>query len=238
MLKIVTTLLRGAVADAEDAVFDANAIRLLEQQLRDAAASIEHSKRELACAMAHQSSEERAIAALSERIAELEKSGTEALSAGREDLANEAAIVVAATEDEKTERQAALDRFSSDVRRLKQISEEGRKRLAELRRGLELARTQDALRRAGANGRRALASGTGALRKAEATLAKVRELTARDEDISAALDELERQGSSEDLQSRLSEAGFGPKLKTKPSDMLARMRARSAAQTPSGEVHK
>lgn len=238
MLKIVTTLLRGAVADAEDAVFDANAIRLLEQQLRDAATSIEHSKRELACAMAHQSSEERAIAALSQRIAEIEKSGTEALAAGRDELANEAAIVIAATEDEKAERQIALDRFTIDVRRLRQIADDGRKRLSELRRGLELARTQDALRRAGANGRRALASGTGALREAEATLAKVRELSARDDDISAALDELDRKGSSEDLANRLSEAGFGPSLKTKPADILARMKARGTAELPSSEAGK
>ena len=52
MLKILSTLVRGAVAEAEEAVFDANATRLLAQQLREAAAALEHSKKELACAMA------------------------------------------------------------------------------------------------------------------------------------------------------------------------------------------
>jgi len=229
MLKTLTTLLRGAVAEAEEAVFDANAIRLLEQQLRDAAGSLEHCKRELACAMAHQASEERAVAALSARIGELNHSARQALLANREDLASEAATIVAANEDERIERQAAVARFDTDIRRLKQIADDGRKRLMDLRRGLEMARAQDALRRAGANGRRALASGTGALREAEGTLAKIRELQTRDEDVSAALDELDRQGSARDLSERLNDAGFGPKPRTNPADVLARMKADAAA---------
>lgn len=228
MLKVITTLIRGAVAEAEEAVFDSNAIRLLEQQLRDAAASLEHSKRELACAMAHQSSEQRAIEALKARIGELETAGAKALAAGREDLAGEAAVVIAANEDEKAERQAALDRFSTDVRRLQKISDDGRRRLTDLRRGLELARAQDALRRAGANGQRALATGSGALREAESTLLKIRELSARDADVSAALDELDQRNTPDELAARLSDAGFGPKFKTKPGDILARMKARAA----------
>lgn len=229
MLKTLSTLLRGTVAEAEEAVFDANAIRVLEQQLRDAAGSLEHCKRELACAMAHQASEERAVAALSARIAELDASARQALAAGREDLAEDAATVIAANEDERIERQAAVTRFDVDIRRLKQIAEDGRKRLLDLRRGLEMARAQDALRRAGANGRRALASGSGALREAEGTLAKIRELQAKEEDVSAALDELERQGSARDLTERLETAGFGSKPRTKPADVLARMKASLAA---------
>ncbi len=92
-----------------------------------------------------------------------------------------------------------------------------------------MARAQDALRRAGANGRRALASGSGALREAEGTLAKIRELQAKEEDVSAALDELERQGSARDLTERLETAGFGSKPRTKPADVLARMKASLAA---------
>lgn len=231
MLKTLTTLLRGAAAEADDAIFDANAIRMLEQQLRDAAGSLEHCRRELACAMAHQASEERAVTALAARIAELEQSGRQAIAAAREDLAQDVATVIAANEDERAERAAAVERFASDVRRLKQIAEDGRRRLQDLRRGLETARAQDALRRAGANGRRAIVAGSGALREAEATLAKIRDLQTRDEDVSAALDDLERQGSGRDLSERLSQAGFGTKPRTNPADVLARMRKPAANPT-------
>lgn len=232
MLKTFTTLLRGAVAEAEEAVFDANAIRMLEQQLRDAAASLEVSRRELACAIAHEASEERAIAALQQRAGELEESARKALAAAREDMAQEAAVVIAAIEDETAERRTALERFSAEVRRLKLVSEDGRKRLADLRRGLELARAQDALRRAGANGRRALAAGSGALREAESTLARIREQSLKDQDVAAALDEMERRACGQDLADRLSSAGFGPKVKTNPADVLARLRTAKPATEP------
>jgi phage shock protein A len=225
MLKIVTTLLRGAANEAEEALFDANAIRVLEQQLREAAASFEHARRELACAMAHQASEERAVAALEGRIAELEIAAREALEANREDLAGEVATVIAANEDERSLRTASVEKFARDVRRLKQLSEDGRLRLADLRRGLEMARAQEALRRAGANGRRALSVGTGALREAEATLVRIRDVQAREEDVAAALDELDSRESGHDLTDRLAAAGFGSVKKTKPADVLARLKA-------------
>lgn len=228
MLKVITTLIRGAAAEAEEAVFDANAIRILEQQLRDAAAALELSKRELACAMAYLAGEERAIAALEARSAELEATARKALSGGREDLAGEAAAVIAANENEKSERVAARNRFDADVRRLRQLAEDGRLRLTELKRGLELARAQGGLRRAGANGRVALSAGTGALREAEATLVRIRALQSRDDDVSAALDELERSSSSCDLAERMREAGFSEKPVVTKSDVLQRMRAELA----------
>lgn len=234
MLKIVTTLLRGAANEAEEALFDANAIRVLEQQLREAASGLEHARRELACAMAHQASEERAVSALAARISELETAAREALDANREDLANEVATVIAANEDERALRTAIVEKFESDVRRLKQLSHDGRMRLADLRRGLEMARAQEALRRAGANGRRALSVGTGALREAEATLIRIRDVQAREEDVAAALDELDSRESGRDLTDRLTAAGFGRVKKTKPADVLARLKA-SAGKAPDAE---
>lgn len=228
MLKILSTLVRGAVADAEEALFDANATRTLAQQLREAAEALEHSKKELACAMAYRASEQRAAASLDARIAELEGSAVAALGAGRDDLAGEAATVIAATEDERRERRGAIGRFDTDIARLRQLTEHGRKRLIDLRRGLEVARVQEALHRAGANGRRAVAIGTGALREAEKTLARIKEAQAGDEDMHGALDELEQEASGRNLDDRMAEAGFGPRLRTAPSEVMARLKAKAA----------
>ncbi|MEZ5855847.1 MAG: PspA/IM30 family protein [Hyphomicrobiaceae bacterium] len=229
MFKVITTLMRGAAAEAEEAVFDANALRILEQQLRDAAVALEHSKRELACVMAHRASEARAVEALEGRIRELENSAAAALAGKRGDLAEEAATVIAANEDERAERQAAVERLDIDILRLRQLSDDGRRRLNDLKRGLEMARAQDALKRAGANGRRALATGSGALREAEATLHRIRDAHVRADDLAAAANALEAAGSAQDLDQRLAEAGFGPKQKTKPADVLARLRRRNEA---------
>ncbi len=226
MLKIVNTLIRGAIADAEEAVFDANALQILGQQLREAATAVEHSKRELACAMAHQSSEKRAVEALNARVKDLESSARDALQKGREDLAREVSVVLAALEDERGDRQQAVEKFDGDITRLKCLVEDGRQRLADLRRGFELARAEEALHRAGANGRKALIAGSGALREAEGTLSRIKTRHRIDDDASAALDAMEREETGQALEERLARAGLGSKLRTNPNDVLERLRKR------------
>lgn len=230
MLKFITTLVRGAVAQAEEAAFDQNATRVLAQQLRDAATALEHAKKELACAMAHRASEQRAASMLEDRIRGLEQGAIEAVNGGRADLAAEAATVIAAAEDERKERLAAVERFDADIARLQRLIEEGSRRLRELRRGVEMARAQEALNRAGANGRRALATGSGALREAEATLARIRTNQTRCDDEHAALEELDRMSRGSEIDARMAAAGFGPVQRTKPDDILARIKAKSAPQ--------
>ncbi len=231
MLKLFTTLARGALADVEEAVFDANAMRVLHQQLRQAAGALEQSRRDLACAMAYQASEDRAIAMLGERIATLETSGRKAIEGGRNDLAEEVAVEIAALEDERNERCQAADRGKDEIARLRNLVDQGRKRLLALRRGLELARAQEALNRAGANGRRAIATGTGVLREAEATLARIRTTHAREQDVATALDEIESTASGRDLDVRLDKAGFGSVERVKPADVLKRLQANGTAKS-------
>ncbi len=231
MMKLFSTLVRGAVAEAEEAAFDQHATRILAQQLRDAATALEHAKKELACAMAHRASEARAAEMLAARIEALELGAIEALDGDRTDLAEEAATVIAATEDERKDRVAAIERFDGEIVRLQRLSEDGHRRLRELRRGLEMARAQEALNRAGANGRRALASGSGALREAEGTLIRIRSNNALSADETAALEELERRSSGGDLDERLAKAGFGPSVKTRPSDILSRLKSKAAASS-------
>lgn len=235
MFKLLNTLVRGTVAEIEEQVFDANSIRLLEQQMREAAAALEHARRELACAMAHQSAESRAVTALSARIAELEESGIAALKDGAEELANEVATVIAATEDERRERKEGMHRFDADIVRLRQLADEGRRRLTDLRRGLELARAQEALNRAGASGRRAIASGTGAIREAEGTLARIRERQAGSRDVDAAFDALENEAHGRGLDEWLAKAGYGARPATRPDSILERMRqsAKASQSSPS-----
>lgn len=52
MFKTITTLFRAQVAEAEEAIFDANATRLLEQRIREANAAFEAGKRDLAMVLA------------------------------------------------------------------------------------------------------------------------------------------------------------------------------------------
>ena len=65
MFKTIVTLMRGAAAAAEETVADRSALLILDQQIRDAAAAIERSKRALAVARTQQAKSWELRAAMS-----------------------------------------------------------------------------------------------------------------------------------------------------------------------------
>jgi len=95
MFKTVLTLFRGSVAAAGEEQEDRSALLILDQQIRDAGAAVERSKRTLALAIAGDQQEGRRLDATNARIADLETRATAALDGGREDLAREAAQAIA-----------------------------------------------------------------------------------------------------------------------------------------------
>src|SRR5882757_7066674 len=116
MFKTVLTLFRGSVAAAGEELEDRSALLILDQQMRDAAAAVERSKRTLALAIAGDQQEGRRLETTCVRIADLEVRATAAIEGGRDDLAREAAQAIANLE---AERDAALTaRLSRRPRRV------------------------------------------------------------------------------------------------------------------------
>ena len=76
MFKTVLTLFRGSVAAAEEELEDRTALLILDQQMRDAAAAVERSKRSLALAIAQDQQEGRRLDTTNARIADLEVRAT------------------------------------------------------------------------------------------------------------------------------------------------------------------
>ena len=85
MFKTVVTLIRGAAARADEEFADRSALLILDQQIRDAAAGIERSKRALALAIAQDEAEGKRLEATLDRLENLEERAVAALQAGRED---------------------------------------------------------------------------------------------------------------------------------------------------------
>ena len=67
MFKTVLTLFRGSVAAAGEELEDRSALLILDQQMRDAAAAVERSKRTLALAIAGDQQEGRRLDATNAR---------------------------------------------------------------------------------------------------------------------------------------------------------------------------
>lgn len=224
-MRTLSLLMRGVIADNAQAIHDANAVTILRQQIREAAGALATARRELAVAMAYHAAEARALDGIDARIETLSDGARRALADGREDLGSEAAIHIAALEDERSDRQAAAARFAAEIERLKRLVGQGGERLRDLDRGLQTARTTEALRRAGIQGRRVTAPSAGALGEAERTLARLREAQAAEADAAEALAGLEAEAAS-GIEAVLDAAGYG-RPRTDPRTVLDRLRAQA-----------
>jgi phage shock protein A len=233
MFKMMFALARGAAAAAEEGFADRNALLILDQQIRDAAAAVERGKRALAVAIAHDEAEGKRLAATLTRITDLEERAVAALAGGREDLTVEAAETIAQLEADRDALREAHAVFAREIAQLKATSVAAGRRLAELERGRRIANAAEAVRRLKVR-EPAAAGETTALSDAEATLRRLRERQAEDAAIDTEVELLNAVAAADTIATRLEAAGFGNRTRPTAVAVLERLqkRAASADSTP------
>ncbi|MFN5122635.1 MAG: PspA/IM30 family protein [Bradyrhizobium sp.] len=226
MFKTVLTIFRGSVAAAEEELQDRTALVVLDQQMRDAAAAVDRSKRTLALAIAGDAQEGRRLDATNTRIADLEVRASAALEGGREDLAREAAQAIANLEAERDAAMTARTLFATEITRLKRHVANAEARIAELDRGRRLARASEAVRSLRRSGIEAARPYDSTLPEAEATLKRLRERQIEIQAADDALFEIDTASGPVVVAEKLAEQGFGPRMKSTADDVLARLKAK------------
>jgi phage shock protein A len=225
MFKTVLTIFRGSVAAAEEELEDRTALLILDQQMRDAAAAVERSKRSLALAIAQDQQEGRRLDTTNGRIADLEVRATAALDGGREDLAREAAQAIANLEADRDAAMTARALFATEISRLKRHVSTAEARITELDRGRRIARASEAVRTLRRGGIEAARPYESTLPEAERTLRRLRERQMEAQAADEALLELDAANGPLAAAEKLAEQGFGPRLKSTADDVLARLNA-------------
>jgi len=229
MLKILTTLFRGAAAAAEERVADQHALLILGQQIREVAAAVDRSKKALAIAMAQEAEEARRLATTEARIADLETRVAEALNAGRDDLAQEGAEAIAGLETDRNAIAQSRGTFAREIVGLKRSVTEAGRRLAELERGRRVANAAEAVRRLRTGSASASAYGNSTLADAEATLKRLRERQTEAAAADQALQQIDAETAPVSVADKLEAAGFGAKTRPCAAEVLERLRKRNAA---------
>src|SRR5215472_5712523 len=226
MFKTVLTIFRGGVAAAGEELEDRTALLILDQQMRDAAAAVDRSKRTLALAIASDQQEGRRLETTNSRIADLEVRATAALEGGREDLAREAAQAIANLEAERDAAMTARTLFAQEISRLKRHVSNAEARLADLDRGRRIARASEAVRSLRRSGIEAACAYESTLPEAEQTLKRLRDRQMEAQAADEALIELDAASGPLATAEKLAEQGFGPRLKTTADDVLARLKSK------------
>jgi phage shock protein A len=226
MFKTIFTLVRGRVAVAGEELEMRNALVILDQQMRDAAANVDRAKRTLALAIAQDQQEGRRLEATNARIADLEIRATAALDGNRENLAREAAEAIAALEADRDAAMTARALFASEIGRLKRHVANAEARIIELDRGRRIARASEAVRNMRRSGIEAASPYESTLPEAENTLRRLRERQLEAQAADEALIEIDAASGPLATAEKLAEQGFGPRLKSTADDVLARLKAK------------
>src|SRR4029079_1210131 len=231
MFKTVLTLFRGSVAVAGEELEDRTALVILDQQMRDAAAAVDRSKRTLALAIAQDQQEGRRLETTHAPIADREVRPTAALDGGREDLAREAAQQIANLEADRDAAMTARTLFAQEITRLKRQVAGSEARITDLDRGRRLARAAEAVRVLRRGGIEAARPYESTLPGAENTLKRLRERQMEAQAADEALVELDTASGPLATAEKLAEQGFGPRLKSTADDVLARLNAKRTQTT-------
>jgi phage shock protein A len=222
----ILTLFRAYEFEAGQTVVDAHALRILEQELRDAAAGVAAATRELTGLMAREMADRRSHDAADARAREYEAYALKSLETGEETIARQCAEVVASAEAERERYAANLEAARRHITSLRAGIARADARIGEIRRELLAARSRAALQRATG----ALASSaqgvSSALAAAEETLARITELQTDAADRETAAQTLADEKTGASLRATLSEAGLAAPGPHTADAVLARLRSR------------
>lgn len=227
MFSTLVTIFRGRAERTREQLEVAEAATIIEQKIRDAERGHERAKQSLAGLILRERHEDKTLSGLANRVGDLEDRARQALAAGMDDLAAEAAEAIADLQNESEARQNALARTRLSVQRLRLMVEKCERRLVELRQGLITAQSIEAERRTHTDSQRDIA-GLASIVEGEAVLER---LLGDPDPIERAgiLEDLQAELSGDDLVTRLSAEGFGEAPQTRGQDVLARLRAETPA---------
>lgn len=230
VMKKVMTLLRGSVREIGETVVDANATRIYEQEILDAKQSIAQAKDDLAGVMAKEMQSARQIEKLQAEINRYEGLAVEALDKSQEALAEEVAGKVGGLEHELQEQTRAHAAYAVQVTRLKDLIKQAEGRIREHEREIGVAKTTESVYRATRSISENIGQGGSKLMSARESLDRIKQ---RHEDLSdrmTAAEQLNNEFGPGALEKKLAVAGVGDEAK-RQSDVMARIRARQAAQS-------
>ena len=222
------TALRGGVNEAGEAIVDSQALRILDQEVRDASDELNRSKESLSAIIARQKlSQERA----SNIKAETEKHegfAIQALEKGDDTLAQEIAQKIADLENQLAEEAGTGAGFEESATSLRAAIKQAERNIKYLKQQVDTVKAAENVQRAQAAVAERFSGSDSKLRTAMDSLERIKEKQALKKAQMNAANELSAELSETSLQAKLEEAGIAPAGKS-ADDVLERLRSRAGA---------
>ncbi|MBI6885160.1 PspA/IM30 family protein [Pseudomonas putida] len=206
--KKLFTALRGGANEVGEALVDVNAMRILDQEIRDASADQEKAKEALTGILAKKKLQQDSIDRLNADIADLSAKALKADQAGKKELALEIAQAVGAKAQQRDAEQKMLDQYSTFAEKQKGIVTQTEGRINQARQQAELAKARSQIQSAQQNVLSASGATSGGLNNAMDSLERIRNQQNEIDARMAAREELENETSGQSLENKMKEAGL------------------------------
>ncbi|MEL0628399.1 PspA/IM30 family protein [Psychromonas aquatilis] len=220
--KIITAV-RGGAREAGEAVVDANATRIFEQEIRDSEKHIAVAKRDLTEVMAKQMQTARELTQTQASIKEHEGYAMQALNQGNEALAIEVAEKIAELEVTEAEQQQTNESFLGSAARLKDLIKKSERKLTDYKRQLTMVKTTESVQKATSAITENFTASNSKLLNAKDSLDRIKQKQALYDDKLKAAEQLEAETLDQGLKSKLQEAGIGEQ-QTNAQSVLDRLK--------------
>lgn len=222
------TALRGGVNEAGEAVVDSQALRILDQELRDAADELKQSKDSLAAIIAREKLSKEKAGRLKDKIEEHEGYAMKALEKDDEKLAHDVAEKVADLEVQLKLEEETGAGYASSANDLRSAIQAAERDITRMKQQVDTVKATESVQRAQAAVSERHSGSNSKLRTAVDSLERIKERQdLRSAQMSAARD-LANDLGDESLQNRLEKAGIKPHGKS-ADDVLARLKKKAGS---------
>ena len=229
MWKQLVALVRGSAFEAGQAVTDAKALTILDQQIRDAGNAQAKARDDMAALVARRRLIEKDLEALTSQRSKYESSARAAMAKGDMDLAREVAQRLATIEAEGATKQPQIAEMRAAEDRMRQIISSTDTKIDTLRREIEVVRANESVQKAQASVAASHGGAASSLGSAADSLKRLKERQAIQDEKFRAAEELEDMRTGRDLDARLLDAGILPGA-SNADDILARLAAPQGEQ--------
>ncbi|KZY77148.1 PspA/IM30 family protein, partial [Oleiphilus sp. HI0067] len=142
------TALRGGVNEAGEAIVDSQALRILDQEVREASQALQDSKNSLAEIMARQKVAEEKVVGLKAQIEEHEGYAIRALEKGDEGLAREVAAKIADLESQSMQEKESAGSFAASADQMRTAITQTERNLKRLKQQVDTVKANENVQRA------------------------------------------------------------------------------------------
>jgi len=224
ILKKIMTAVRGGAREMGELVVDANAVRIFEQEIREAQTHLRKAKYDLTDVMAKAMQASRQIQSLHHEIDEHEGFVVRAIEQSDEALALSISEKISGLETDLEEQREVQVTFSGQVEHLRSLVSKTERQIRKFERQLSMLKTTESVQKANAAIADNFAASSSKMHSARDSLARIKRRQQEKFDQMSAAEAVQAETMDESLTEKLRSAGM-IQDKTSAKQVLARIKA-------------